>query len=569
MVRLRFALVVLVVALAACSGAMGRDPVSSLPATGAHAAPSLIVHIPRRVKAGKGRGVRFVSPSTQSASIAIAPTAGCTACSPSFSINPGLTPSSPNCNASTSGTDCTIVLPLDPGTYTGTLSTYDGAPGCQASSACATLSANEAFPLNVARGKANQIAVTLYGLPKKLIAIASTKNTTIFDAFVYVGGINATSLLSLYATDADGNLILGPGAPTFSLPAQPANGWTASLKGNLLTFVTPAAFHPTGATAPFEVDLKGSGCALAGAKCTFDLYPNVDPQIAITDGAGNAVYVLFTNSVTGDLTQYAKITSGISDPIDAKFDVDGNLIVANQGNDSIAVFAPPYASAPVATIHTAVEPVGLAVDGDGKIAVSESFFATSNVTIYYPPSSALTKTIGLSSAAAPPAFSWVDDALWVATSGHVQRFASPYNGAATPDLAIANPTAIDLDRNANLFVADSVAGTVTKYAAGAYSAGPSIPSLNAPTSLEVAYNDLAVCTKDGGALYTGAFLVASSYLTGTASPCFIAADFTLSNVWIVTQVAPGEAAIVGPNTFGYKGLTPNSIDAFPSPKIYY
>ena len=220
-----------------------RQPAARRPAT---ASASIVIHIPKRVAASrKGRGPRYVSPSTQSATISLAPAAGCTGCSAAVSGDLSLTPSSQNCTTNGSGTTCTHPFFLNPGTYAGAISTYDGPLGCQNSNACHALSVNQSFPWTVNKGKANELAVTLYGVPANVLIVPSTANAYAMGRIVFVGGVNQTARFTLYAADADGSLIVGPGAPSFAFSTKPANGWTASILGNVMQIQTAAAFATT------------------------------------------------------------------------------------------------------------------------------------------------------------------------------------------------------------------------------------------------------------------------------------------------------------------------------------
>ena len=144
---------------------------------------------------------------------------------------------------------CTIPLSLVPGTYTGTMSVYDGVPDAQGHVTGKALSANASFPIPIVLGQANAVGVTLDGIPASLVATILTPSTMITRNRVVNGatqtvyrlfGANASAQLALVAKDADGDTIVGPGSPTWTANANPA-GFTTAVNGNTLTLTAPAA----------------------------------------------------------------------------------------------------------------------------------------------------------------------------------------------------------------------------------------------------------------------------------------------------------------------------------------
>jgi hypothetical protein len=534
---------------------------------------TLIIHVPKRVarSSSKSRRPRYISPSTKSASIAIAPAAGCKGCSPALAMDIGLTPSSAGCTPVANGTTCTLSFDLHPGTYAGAISTYDGAAGCQTSSACNALSSNQAFPLTIAAGKANQLAVTLYGVPAKLVVMPVTNNVAIVGLGVFVGGVNATAQVSLYAADADGNLILGPGTPAFALPAQPANGWSASLKGNVLQFVTASTYGQTTFTE-FGVNLTSPSCSLTGAACALELFPNIQPQIALADSAGNAVHLYLTNRTTGALTTYATVTNGVSQPIDAKFDGLGKLYVANAGSATVNVYNPPYSGAPAASINVGNAPTMLAVDPNGDVAVAENFFGNESVTVFNAPGYTTSQTIPISSPhiVAAMAFAWADDSLWIAVNnGLVANYPA---GSASPgtQLGLDRPTAIDVDKKGDLYVAgDGAQETLTEYDSPGFAAGTSITLPSTASSMVNIDTAAAVCSSSGAALYSSALQLQSAIGTSGGNPCTIAADYFDDDYWLQAPYSASSSQLYGPGTSALLPFLAKSIAAFPGPDAQY
>jgi hypothetical protein len=560
-------------ALAACGGnhALVPSSVQAPAAAGTQARArgemTLRVHVPRRVR----RRNHFVSPATQSLALSIVPAAACGTCSAGAQADVGLTPGLPNCTGADNGTTCTITVVLNPGNYTGSISTYDGPAGCQTTNACATLSTNQSFPLAIAAGKANAPSIALYGVVKGLQILPASGNVAANANNLYVGGISSTGTFALYGTDADRNLILGPGSPTFSLPSQPANGWSAAIHGNLLSFTTSPAFQPSCCSSPYTLDVSSPSCTVAGAKCSFTIYPWMDPIVALADSTNNEIHILFMDAFAGHYSTYATIKNGINVPSDVKFDdSNGDLFVANAGNQTVTVYAPPYTGAPVSTFGVPAFPSHIAVDGAGNVAVAYSFFGH-GVNVYSPPSYASPQSITLSSAATSIAFAYSNGSnLWVATSSAIASYASPYGGSApSPNLSVTNTSGIDLDSSGDLYVADATAGTFTEYKSPGYSAGTSVTGLSQPTNVSVGvWAD--VCTAgSANQYYPSLASLASVNAAAGSTPCLIASDYTANEPWEASAVSSSVTQFTGPGTFAYFGYVTTAIAAFPSPRIDY
>jgi hypothetical protein len=558
--------------LAGCSGAIPSGPAPIQAGGGAaHAASaSIVIHIPKRVAASrKGRGPRYVSPSTQSATISLAPAAGCTGCSAAVSGDLSLTPSSQNCTTNGSGTTCTHAFMLNPGTYTGAISTYDGPLGCQNSNACHALSVNQSFPWTVIKGKANELAVTLYGVPANVLVVPSTVNAYAMGRIVFVGGVNQTARFTLYAADADGSLIVGPGAPSFAFSTKPANGWSASILGNVMQLQTGAAFATTKFNS-FTLEMQGPACAVAGATCSYLLAPYVRPQLAITNPSANAVYVLYTTRTTGALPAYAVVTNGVSQPTDAKFDGTGRLFVANQGAGNVTVYDPPYTSAPSATIALSTSAVRFAVSSNGDVAVSGSFFGNASFTVFAAPFYETSTTVAVTSPYQVTAMNFAfNGSLWVATNqGFVGQYA-PGSMTPVPNLALSRPVGLDTDKAGNLYVADGTQDTLTKYSPPSYASAASATTMDHPDSVINLNGAPAVCGVGGAQLFSSTLaLGAFTPISGT-DPCFVTADDLPAEYWVEAPFEGTQTQVDGPGTSALLPYLANSIAAFPRPDANY
>ena len=118
---------------------------------------------------------------------------------------------------------------------------------------------------------------------------------------------------------------------------------------------------------------------------------------------------------------------------------------------------------------------------------------------------------------------------WVASSGSVARYASPYGGAASPNLSIGHPAGIDVDGAENLYVVDSTANTLTQYvASSAYSVGLNAGSLPQVSSVSAGAL-LSVCAVGNEFTYLyggGALQLVETTFTNSTVPCLVASDYT-------------------------------------------
>ncbi len=250
-IRLSFVFATLLTAgLAGCGGggAGGSGPAAvipgspGLPSTGAAANAHVVISIPK-TSASTGRVPAYVSPATQSISVAIdggTPTVQ------------NLSPSSPNCSSAgaTYPLNCTVPVSATAGTHTLTFITYD-----QANAAGNQLSANS-ISVSFVAGQNPAIPVVLAGVPASfqanpVTAISSTPIVgSITAGYQFLMGASAKMLIN--ALDADGNYIVGPGAPTIAASvtgATTGSGITIAPAGggnpNLFTLASTGAGSAT------------------------------------------------------------------------------------------------------------------------------------------------------------------------------------------------------------------------------------------------------------------------------------------------------------------------------------
>lgn len=323
--RRRFvpASIVLALVMSACStgGGVSAIPgsVGVIPGTGTAQPPAhrharagrLVLHIKIPKKRRHHRHAHYISPATQSMTI------GLTGPTPVSTTAP-LTASSQGCSGTLSTTYCTLSIALQPGSYSGSISTAD-ANGHE-------LSANQSVSFHISSGQANSIGITLGGIPTSAIVVpdaASTLSGSMSAGFTL--SKCGSDQVSVYGVDTDGNLILGAGAPTPSLQSDTTSSLTVSTPSpyapNTFTIVRPSP--PPSAASTVHLTAKVTPDAESGASPVSTSIPmtfNHDICGALTEFSGLTRYpvgiangpdgnIWFTED-TGGIGGIGKITTG-------------------------------------------------------------------------------------------------------------------------------------------------------------------------------------------------------------------------------------------------------------------
>lgn len=450
MKRIRFSAALALLAATACSShggavvppvAVSGGSAAAQPASGTRAQLSIVVPNPSASSSANRRSPRYVSPS--SANLQVAVNGGAP-------VSYGLTPQSPGCGVVAGNTTCSFTIPAPPGTDSLALTLTDGSG--------AVLSRN-VVSATLATGAATPVDVTLAAVPAS-VALVPGVNATIDGtrAPYHVPGLFPQPV-EVEPLDADGNVIIGPGAPSVSSVSVTTGGAFANVASANTT--DPAAFvlkavdgSAGGQTVTVTATVQGvplsdgtiSGPVSGSTAFTFT------PAIAVASGpfvsvvslesqralarlspCGGACFGLtIVSALTTDRkgTVYLSANSflglGISSSVGVfapgstapsyalgasqgvhsvtglTVDTNGNLYVANgsgfrQPPPSIAEFAPGTKTAS-RTISGVVQPGGIAVDAAGNIYLANQ---SGSVTVYAPNTSTPLKTLSDPSLGAP------------------------------------------------------------------------------------------------------------------------------------------------------------------------
>jgi hypothetical protein len=488
------------VLLTACGGGA---PTRSAPAPTAppqsEAKQALTIHIdaPTAPTSATRRTPRYLSQATTQIGIDVRQNGNSIT---GYPTTVALTPTSNGCTSSLASTQCTLTIALAAGGYTVSVQAKD--------SAGTTLSSAQAIPVTIVSGATNSLSLVMAGVPARITAarIPGTLDEIAVESY-----------------DADNNLIVGLGAPQFTIAktggsinltitqpaatspnvftAVPANAGTATL--------TLTATYPQGVT---------NACALSGSVCTATIavgaeqdvfaattghgevfgFPlpfdggNIQPDVAftrpeiagaqsITFAPSGMMFVATQTAVVGFAPPYGgppavTITTGLSSPGNVAVRADGALFVGDYGQEAVLEYLPPYTGVPAATIPMPSNSLGpaIAIDASGDLFVENS--AANSMAEYAPPyTAAPIHTVVVSGAAPLGAAIASNGNLVVMTyGGSVQQYAPPFTGAAVSTLSVGFDTAgFAVDSSGNVIVANTDTNVLNAYAPP-YTGSPTI-----------------------------------------------------------------------------------------------
>ena len=445
--------------LAACGGAgkgagpmlpVAPSPTASSPAGSASKSrASFVITVPKASPTPLSvRRPAYVSPATQSMKISVLQ--GSTSV---LSQTVGLTATSSGCTSSLANITCTLTLNLNAGSYTASITTYDGANGTGNA-----LSTAQNVSFTVAANQNNIVPLGLSGIPANIVALAGNTANTVY----------------VVAEDADGNFIVGSGAPTFTATKASGNAVAAitqpsSTAPNTIALApaSPAVYgtETIGVTASYPTG-QTNGCASSGAVCAL------------------AAPISVTNN-------------------------DGTAFIANYEDDNTIGFSLPLTSntqSPSFTFGALGYPYGgVAVSGTGTLFTWG--YSSGSLLVSSPPytNSTVTAnaTIGLSDSYWQGAVAPNGDVFIPEYPGAVAIEAPPYTGAATQlSTGVSDIYGAAADSNSNLYVANEGSDSVTVYAPPYTSVSATLATTSSPYGVVVSGSKLYVTEDDYVDIFT-------------------------------------------------------------------
>lgn len=424
---LPFLLCALACVVAACGGGgKGGAPIlPSTPSSGSpsgsnakHGTVSFVIAVPKVTPTPMGaQRPAYVSPATQSMKIAI--TQGSTSV---LSQTVGLTANSTGCTSTLADLTCTLTLNVNAGSYTASITTYDGANGTGNA-----LSTAQDVAFTTTANQTTTVPLTLNAIPADIIALAGKTSTSV----------------DVLAQDADGNFIVGPGAPSFT--AAKASGST------IASITQPTASAPnTIAFAVASPEAYGTETISVTAS-----YPSGQTNGCVSESActlatpitvSNNEYAVIDNYDEDTVLGYALPLTGSSQTPAFTYTVGGYSyggIGVNPANGDVfvmgyespydfAYIAPPYTSATIngqSGFDYVYGSLGVAPNGD----VFAANYSDDEIGIFTPPYTGPATQI--SNAAISDPYATAADSNNVVYFGNdgtdtVAALASPYTGTA-------------------------------------------------------------------------------------------------------------------------------------------
>jgi hypothetical protein len=363
--------------LAACGGgSVGPQTPVITPASKSTGTVALSIKIPAKTSTSSNLHRRqYVSSSTQSLALTITHSGA-----PVLQEAVSLTTSNPNCTTAAGATTCTFAFPLAPGSYLGTISTYDGAIVAGAVSGH-LLSQGQSLAITVVGGQTNDLTLTLDGVPAS-IAIAPASGSTITGTQSTGFSVPSSAQpLLVSALDADGNTIVGPGTPTFTAQVSPPTGYTLTQPTmgapNEITLAANGSAAAATITVTAAPANAGFSCSSSGIVCSGTA--GVSAHLHTLFLAGPSGLWKYTSPDDATWTLASTNTTTFGEPLSIVLAPNGSLVVADAGNfmaqvpisPQLEIFAPPYSGAPVRNTHVSF-PFNSTITSSGTLLVADS-----------------------------------------------------------------------------------------------------------------------------------------------------------------------------------------------------
>jgi len=419
------------------AGCGGGGSSTAIPAKTTGTTPSSMsvafkIVVPSVAPGALRRSPRYVSASTKSASITVAPAGGSAG-----------SPVTVNCTTVCTGQ---IASPVGSDTFAVTL--YDGLNGT------GNLLSTGSLTQTIVQNQANSVNVTLDGVVASLSVGLNPSMVAI--------GTAATVAVTVNALDADGNTIIGPGSYV--------NAAGAALTVNLADSDTSGATHLSQASlsAPASgITLSYNGAAISNPTVAASATGLTAGQATLTVNGGTGTYTQFTSGIT--LPPY-DITAG---PDGALWFTAFTEIGRITTSGAVTMYSAGISASPGLT-----SPQGITVGPDGALWFTENSGRVARITT----SGAVTEySSGITSGASPDGIAaGSDGALWFTevSLGRIGRITT--SGTVTEYSGLTGnspePAGIAAGSDNNLWFTEFAAGRIGRITTGGVITEYALPS---------------------------------------------------------------------------------------------
>lgn len=447
---------------------------------------------------------RYVSPATQSLGYTI---------DGGTQTNVSISTGNPDCKlvGAIGYLECTATISTSPGTHAFSFTAYAGANGTGK-----VLSANTDVSYDVKTGAANQIPVILGGVAASLSVFPPNVPQVTGNQYggftIYgVGALN----FSIVPVDADGNFIVGPGAPQPVVANAPNDMTMRTSAGSPNTWTFTSTYAPadpaiaaSSSIAVSATPVPNSGGSTVTATVPLSLY--VPWLYTVSNNGGTSAYMTVTDEAGNPVTLSG--FSGLGNPAVPAYDPQtGWIYVTDFSNNAIHVYdrlgnpETPTAGSPFSGLST---PIGIAYDShNGYLYVVNS----GNDTMSYFDGEGNTIGTFPIEAATPQrvAFDSANDQLYVTEYGNNSIFAYTESGSNVALQSLENtetgPTGIAYDSHDNLLYVCNHGS-----ASGVQAFNPDGTAHGGAFTITASLSDLAY-DPHNGLLYTSSYLANSVF----------------------------------------------------------
>jgi hypothetical protein len=444
----------------------------------------------------------------------------------------GLLPTSPGCSGGPSGAVCAIslsaILPCAASTicYTASIKTFDAvvcAPNCVIPTGANELSAAQNVAFTVATGEANNVNITLGGIPANLTVTPLRAGYLQGDALGLKIWGPASQKLVVEADDADGNSIVGPGSPAISGSVTTSNlvvDNPSSRNPNLLTLRAATSGSPP-VVSPALVSLRLSAAPTASSGGT-TLVQSVPVTIAhsVLYVASSGISILYDGRIGTPNAVIAGAATMLSGGVQGIcHDPGNNAIYATVASgtgiygfaaDARGNVAPQVAISGAATMLNGA--YSCALDRHGTLYVGND--TANSVTEYAIGSNGnaapSTTIVGPDTLLNAPVGIFVDAQGLIYVLNHDTASVTVYASSATGDAVpidtitgsgtgLVDVASLAMDRSGTLYVGNFAGNSVTEYAPGAGGNASPIATISGPATL--LFHPSGIAVDSSGALY--------------------------------------------------------------------